>query len=124
MCDTCWERESQARLLSRYCVIKAVFELCRRLYRTSLTFHPVGGSIFDLWPFFLLRDKGEPKEMTGTQHVGTLKHQFLYYMTIKIVLLLFYYQQIIKLSSCFLHLCYLVATSTGSKSQLFQRWRE
>jgi hypothetical protein len=22
------------------------------------------------------------------------------------------------------HLCYLVATSTGSKLQLFQRWRE
>jgi hypothetical protein len=62
--------------------------------------------------------------MTGTQHVGTLKHQFLYYITIKMVLLLFYYQKIIKLNSCFLHLCYLVETSTGCKSQLFQRWRE
>jgi hypothetical protein len=38
--------------------------------------------------------------------VGTLKHPFIHYITIKMVL------------------CYLVATSTGSKSQLFQRWRE
>jgi hypothetical protein len=28
------------------------------------------------------------------------------------------------MNSCFWHLAYLVATSTGSKSQLFQRWRE
>jgi hypothetical protein len=49
--------------------------------------------------------------MTGTQHVGTLKHKFLHYITKKMLFLLFYYQQIIKLNSCFLHLCYLVATS-------------
>jgi hypothetical protein len=30
--------------------------------------------------------------MTGTQHVGTLKHQFLQYITIKKVLILFHYQ--------------------------------
>jgi uncharacterized protein YjlB len=35
-----------------------------------------------------------------------------------------YYFLLLKNNSCFLHLCYLVATSTGSKSQLFQRWRE
>jgi hypothetical protein len=79
--------------------------------------------MLDLRPLFLLRDKGNRKEMTGTQYVGTLKHQFLHYITIKIVLL-FFLQKIIQLNSCFLHLCYLVATSTGSKSQLFQSWRE
>jgi hypothetical protein len=30
-----------------------------------------------MWPLFLLRAKGKRKEMTGTQHVGTLKHKFL-----------------------------------------------
>jgi hypothetical protein len=30
--------------------------------------------------------------MTGSQHVGTLKHQFLHYITIKMVLAIFYYQ--------------------------------
>jgi hypothetical protein len=30
--------------------------------------------------------------MTVTQHVGTLKHQFLYYITIKMVLVIFHYQ--------------------------------
>jgi hypothetical protein len=34
--------------------------------------------------------------MTGTQHVGTLKHQFLHYITLKMVLVLFYYQKIIN----------------------------
>jgi hypothetical protein len=42
----------------------------------------------------------------------------------KMVLVLFYYQKIIILNYCFLQLCYLVATSTAGKSQLFQRWRE
>jgi hypothetical protein len=46
-------------------------------------------------------------------------------MTIKIVVFFwFFYQTIIELNYCSLHLCYLVATSTGSKSPLFQRWRE
>jgi hypothetical protein len=62
--------------------------------------------------------------MTGTQHVGALKHQFLHYITIKIVLIIFYYQNHFQYNSCFLHLCYMIATSTGSKLQLFQRWRE
>jgi hypothetical protein len=30
--------------------------------------------------------------MTGTQHVGTLKHQFIHYITIKTVLIIFHYQ--------------------------------
>jgi hypothetical protein len=30
--------------------------------------------------------------MTGTQHVGNLKHQFLHYITIKMVLVIFHYQ--------------------------------
>jgi hypothetical protein len=42
-----------------------------------------GSSMFDLWPLFLLRDKGIQTDMTGTQHMGTLKHQFLGYITIK-----------------------------------------
>jgi hypothetical protein len=36
--------------------------------------------------------KGKRKEMTGTQHVGTLKHKFLQYISIKNVLVLFRYQ--------------------------------
>jgi hypothetical protein len=30
--------------------------------------------------------------MTGTQHVGTLKHQFLHYITIKTGLVIFHYR--------------------------------
>jgi hypothetical protein len=45
-----------------------------------------------MWPLFLLRAKGKRKEMTGTQHVGTLKHQFLQYITIKNVFVLFHHQ--------------------------------
>jgi hypothetical protein len=59
--------------------------------------------------------------MDGSQLVGTLKHQFLHYITIKMVLVIFHYQNNILF---FLHLCYLVATSTGSNLHLFQRWRE
>jgi hypothetical protein len=58
--------------------------------------------------------------MTGTQHVGTLKHQFLQYITIKWCLLFFIYQNNILVFCT----CYLVATSTGSKLQLLPRWRE
>jgi hypothetical protein len=51
--------------------------------------------------------------------VGTLK-QIFYYITIKRVLVIFHYQNNFQHNSCFLHLCYLVATSTSSKLQLFQ----
>jgi hypothetical protein len=40
------------------------------------------------------------------------------------VLVIFHNQNNFKHNSCLVHLCYLVATSTGSKLQLFQRWRE
>jgi hypothetical protein len=50
--------------------------------------------------------------------------EILYYITIKMVLVFFHFQNNFELNSCFLHLCYLVATSTGSKLQLFQCWRE
>jgi hypothetical protein len=40
------------------------------------------------------------------------------------VFVIFYYQNNFKQNSCLVHLCYLVATSTGCKLQLFQRWRE
>jgi hypothetical protein len=43
-----------------------------------------------MWPLLLLRAKGKRKEMTRTQHVGTLKHQFLQYITIKNVFVLFH----------------------------------
>jgi hypothetical protein len=62
--------------------------------------------------------------MTGTQHVGTLKTQFLHYINIKMVLVIFHYQNYFKQNSCLVHLCYLVAASNGSKLQLFQCWRE
>jgi hypothetical protein len=77
-----------------------------------------------MWPLFLLRDKGKQKKMTGTQHVGTSNQKFLHYIPIKMVLALFQYKNNVKLNQSYLHLCYLVATSTGSKSQFFQRWRE
>jgi hypothetical protein len=101
-----------------------LFELCPLPQRSSLTLHPLGGSTLRMWPLFLLRAKGKRKEMTGTQHVGTLKHQFLQYITIKNVLVLFHYQNNFEMNYCILHLCYLVATSTGSMSQLFRGWRE
>jgi hypothetical protein len=50
----------------------------------KLTFHLVGVSTFGLCSLFLLRDKGKRKEMTRISHQGTLKHQFLYYISIKI----------------------------------------
>jgi hypothetical protein len=52
-----------------------------------------------MWPLFLLRAKGKRKEMTGTQHVGTLKHKFLQYITIKNVLVLFHYQNNFEMNS-------------------------
>jgi hypothetical protein len=72
---------------------------------------------FPLWPLFLLREKGKQTEMTVTQHVGILKHKFLHYVTIKMVLVIFHYQNNILVFCT----CHLVATSTGSKLQLFQR---
>jgi hypothetical protein len=39
--------------------------------------------------------------MTGTQHVGILKHQFLHYITRKIVLVIFHYQNNFKHNSWF-----------------------
>jgi hypothetical protein len=71
---------------------EVVFELCRLPQRPSLTLHPLGGSTPRMWPLFLMRAKGKGKEMTGTLHVGTLKHQFLQYITIKNVFVLFHYQ--------------------------------
>jgi hypothetical protein len=68
------------------------FELCRLPQRPSLTLHPLGGSTTCLWPLFLLRARQKRKEMTGTQHVGALKHKFLQYITIKNVFVLFHYQ--------------------------------
>jgi hypothetical protein len=72
-----------------------LFELCRLPQRPCLTLHPLGGSTPCLWPLFLLRAKGKRKEMSGTQHVGTLKHQFLQYITIKNVFVLFFITKII-----------------------------
>jgi hypothetical protein len=45
-----------------------------------------------LRPLFLPRDKGKRTEMTGTQHVGTLKQKCIHYITIKMVLVIFHYQ--------------------------------
>jgi hypothetical protein len=61
--------------------------------------------------------------MTGTQHVGTLKHQFLHYITIKMVLVIFHYQNNLNKILVFCT-CYLVAASTVRKLHFFQRWRE
>jgi hypothetical protein len=76
-----------------------LFKLCRLPLRPSLTLHPLGGSTPRMWPLFLLRAKGKRKEMTGTQHVGTLKHKFLQYITIKNVLVLFHYQNNFEMNS-------------------------
>jgi hypothetical protein len=61
--------------------------------------HPLGGSTSRMWPLFLLRAKGKRKEMTGTLHVGTLKHKFLQYITIKNVLVLFHCQNNFEMNS-------------------------
>jgi hypothetical protein len=45
-----------------------------------------------LWPLFQKREKGKRTEMNGTQHVVTLKYQFLHYITIKKVLGFFHFQ--------------------------------
>jgi hypothetical protein len=80
-------------------IIQCLFELCRLPQRSSLTLHPLGGSTPCMWPLFLLRAKGKRKEMTGTQHVGTLKHQFLQYITKKNVLVLFHCQNNFEMNS-------------------------
>jgi hypothetical protein len=74
------------------------FELCRLPQQPSLTLHPLGGSTPRMWPLFLLRAKGKRKEMTGTQHVGALKHKFLQFITIKNVFVLFHYQNNFKMN--------------------------
>jgi hypothetical protein len=84
---------------AKFGIMLCVFELCRLPQRPSLTLHPLGGSTPRLWPLFLLRAKGKRKEMTGTQHVGTLKHKFLQYIKIKNVLVLFYYQNNFEMNS-------------------------
>jgi hypothetical protein len=48
---------------------------------------------FPLWPLFLQREKEKRTEMTGTQHVGTLKHEVLHFITIKMVLVIFHFQK-------------------------------
>jgi hypothetical protein len=80
-----------------YCIL-SIFELCWLPQRPSLTLHPLGGSTPRMWPLFLMRAKGKRKEMTGTQHVGTLKHQFLQYVTIKNVFVLFPYRNNFKIN--------------------------
>jgi hypothetical protein len=51
-----------------------IFELCRRTQQPSLTFCPLGGSTFGLWPLFHLSDGGKWTEMAATQHEETLRH--------------------------------------------------
>jgi hypothetical protein len=104
---------------ARLYVITPEFELCRRTQQPSLTFCLVGGSTFGLWPLFQLRDWGKWTEMTATQHGGTLKHEFLHYITIKIMLGFFHYLFLSKKSCCYFYLSYLVSPSTGCKAQLF-----
>jgi hypothetical protein len=62
------------------------FELCRRTQQPSLTSRLVGGSTFGLWPLFHLRDGGKWTEMTATQHRGTLRREFLHFISITIML--------------------------------------
>jgi hypothetical protein len=64
------------------------------LLALAVKFHISPGRLqhFLLWPLFLLRDKGKQTELTGTQHVETLKHQFLHYITILMVLFFFHFQ--------------------------------
>jgi hypothetical protein len=96
-----------------------LFELCRRTQQPSLTFRLVGGSMFGLWPLFHLRDGGKWTEMTATQHGGTLRHDFLHYFTIKIMLSFFHYLDFFKNNCCSFYLSNLVSPNTGCKSQLF-----
>jgi hypothetical protein len=58
----------------------------------KFTISPGRWQHFPLWPLLLQREKKKRTEMTGTQHVGTLEYQFLHYITIKMVLVFFYFQ--------------------------------
>jgi hypothetical protein len=105
------------RVLSESHSIRYRFELCQR---PCLNFHPVGGSNFGLRPLFLLRNKGSQKEMTGTESMWELfKTSISSLYPYKIVLVLFHKKENLTESLSFAP-CYLVATSAGSKSQLFQ----
>jgi hypothetical protein len=82
------------------------------------------GGMQHFWPVAIVPTEilgGKRKEMTGTQHVETFKTliYLLYYY--KYCAVLFSLQNNVKLNHSVLHLCYLVATSNGSKSQLFPR---
>jgi hypothetical protein len=44
--------------------------------------------------------------------MGALKHRLFHYINIKMVPVLFYYQNNIKLNPCFLHLSYLVPAAS------------
>jgi hypothetical protein len=60
-----------------FCILLSIsyqFELCRHTQQPSLTFCPLGGSMFGLRPLFHLGDGGKWTEMADTQHEGTLRH--------------------------------------------------
>jgi hypothetical protein len=98
-----------------------LFELCRRTQQPSLTFRLVGSSTFGLWPLFHLRDGGKWTEMSATQHGGTLRHYFLHYITIKIMLGFFHQLFLFLFLMLLFFLGDLVSPSTGCKSRLFLR---
>jgi hypothetical protein len=95
------------------------FELYRCTQQPSLTFSLVGGSTFGLWPLFHLRYGGKWTEMTATQHGGTLRHVFLHYITIKIMLGFFHFVFSFFKFNVVIFLCDVVSPSTGCMSQLF-----
>jgi hypothetical protein len=73
-----------------------LFKLCQRTQQSSLTIRLASGSTFGLCPLFLLRDGGKWTnggkwtETTATQHGGTVRLKFIYYITIKIIVVFFH----------------------------------
>jgi hypothetical protein len=75
---------------------------CRRTSRPSLTFQS-----FRLWTVFLPRYGRKWTEMTGTQHVGTLEHLFLQYITINKIFICL--KHIFYLNFCYYPFCFFIA---------------
>jgi hypothetical protein len=96
-----------------------LFELCQRTQQPSLTFHLVGGSTFDLWPLFHLRDGKEMDRNdchTAWGNFKTLIYSLHHYKNDAWFFSLF---DFFPKKCCYFYLSYLVPPSTGCKSQLF-----
>jgi hypothetical protein len=96
-----------------------LFELCRRTQQPSLTFRPVGGSTFGLWPMFHSIDGGKMDRndchtawVNFKTLISSLHHYTNYACSFSSNGFYIYIFVVFYLS-------YLVSPSTSCKSQLF-----